>query len=250
MMFVLFTLAYPLCADTSRISKWAAVVCTRSESSLGQGVCRGGEGGQDGTPGHHRGPRGFCAHQGYPGRLAPGSVQPVVRAAHGVDADLTEPADSVPQFGQSDRSRHAGGGVQALCAPPRPARCRASVPASVLLVGRSIANSYMCSEWGLGVIEKEAVPATLPLVTASLIPGQRGRCSRRGCSCYLKDGAPPLNEHVRPQVAQFPANRCHTSFPVPTIWRRGLALPLVIMKALASGHRARPARTIAPCARA
>ncbi len=116
MTFVLFTLAYPLCADTSRISKWAAVVCTRSESSLGQGVCRGGEGGQDGTPGHHRGPR-VCAHQGYPGRLAPGSVQPVVRAAHGVDADLTEPADSVPQFGQSDRSRHAGGGITALSRP-------------------------------------------------------------------------------------------------------------------------------------
>jgi hypothetical protein len=29
----------------------------------------------------------------------------------------------------------------------------------------------MCSEGGLEVIENEAVPATLPLVTASLIPG-------------------------------------------------------------------------------
>jgi len=72
---------------------------------------------------------------------------------------------------QSERCRDVGYGSPALSGPdklgaeylyaPRPC------PPHVLLL-----LSYTCSEGGLEVIENEAAPATLPLVTASLILGQ------------------------------------------------------------------------------
>src|SRR5712691_4785501 len=214
-----------LCAGVHPGAELHAPARGAGAERLCQGVCRGGEWGKGGTPGPHRGPR-VCARWGYPGRLVPRSVGTVVRAAHGVDADLTEPADWVPQFGrsdrhhdshrpvlfsdhgglcrtrtephagtdacrpdecapagtswgpaQSDRSRHAGDGVTALSRPDQlgaehlyPPRYCSSDVLSLL--------SYLCSEEGLEVIENEAIPATLPLVTASLIPGQiDGRAS-------------------------------------------------------------------------